>query len=420
MRRRIKRTTKQYIIVAVICMAVIGGAAVSTSIIMVRQIRGEYEVQLQTLIKEKENNQRNVFIATLDIKAGECITKENITKRLVYATQPEETYLREEDIGKILLVDIATDTQMLSSMVTDTSISSVIRETEYNVIYLNTNIINNDTVDIRIVYPNGENYVVLSKKIIKGIALETASCFLWLDEEELLRISAAIVDAAIYEGAKIYTTKYIEPNIQEASIITYTPSLVTLSLIESDPNIIERSTQELNRQVRKALENRLTLSITSDMSDISWEISSETPPIITTPTINEENGLTTNNYPSENSTSTNINILESDASTNTSISENGVSTNNNALENDTSTNTSTSENGAAANNNAFENDKSTNSSTSENGAAENNNAFENDTSTNINIPENDTREYGVEENSNYFHYYAEETATKMGVIEYGE
>ena len=134
----------------------------------------------------------------------------------------------------------------------------------------------NDTVDVRIFFPNGESYVVLSKKVMKEYVQETASVFLWMDEEEQLRMSAAIVDAALYPGAKLYVTKYIEPNIQEASVITYTPSLPILSLIEDDPNIVARCSQKLNKDVRKALENRLSDSMKTDVTAINWYVDSNT------------------------------------------------------------------------------------------------------------------------------------------------
>jgi hypothetical protein len=145
----------------------------------------------------------------------------------------------------------------------------------------------NDTVDVRIFYPNGESYVVLAKKEIKGLLPDTLGVYFWLEEEELLRMSAAIVDAGLYPGSRLYVTKYIEPNIQEASVVTYTPSLSILSLIENDPNIIERCSQDLSKGVRKALENRLAESITAGVSNISWDINSDTSNL---PSANQETG----------------------------------------------------------------------------------------------------------------------------------
>jgi hypothetical protein len=157
-------------------------------------------------------------------------------------------------------------------MLTENHISSELRELEYDVINISSNIADSDTVDIRISYPNGESYIVLSKKVIKGYTPEKVTCYLWLTEEEHLRMSAAIVDASLYSGAKLYVSKYIEPSIQEASIINFVPSLSVISLLESDPNIIEKSSQELSKNVRKALENRLADSLATDVSAISWDV----------------------------------------------------------------------------------------------------------------------------------------------------
>jgi len=271
--KRIKRTTKQYIIVAFICIVVIGGAAIFTSIIITSQIREEYKSLLAEAYHDMEINQKTVYVATSNIISGDAITKDNVEKLTVYSSQPKAGFITESEIGKIALVNIPTDTQVLNTMLTDSSISSELREMEYGVVSISSNIIDNDTVDVRIVYPNGEDYIILPKKIVKGITLDTHSCFLWLTEEEILRMSSAIVDAFLYTGAKIYTTKYIEPNLQEASLITYEPSVSTLLLIQDNPNIIKTATDELSKLVRKAMENRLAASMNTSVEEIEWELS---------------------------------------------------------------------------------------------------------------------------------------------------
>ncbi len=269
---RLKRTTKQYIMVAVLCIIVIGGAGILTTIVVTSQIKQEYQKLLADSNRKLEEHQRNIYVATANIMSGDVITKEHLVKKKVYSSQPIETYLSEEQIGKLALINIPEGTQVLKTMIADNTISANLRETEYDVIHLNSNIEKDDTVDIRLLYPNGESYVVLSKKIIQDLSIDTASIFLWLETEEILRMSAAIVDASLYTGSKLYVTKYIEPNIQKDSIITYTPNLSILSLIEKDPNIVNRCSQELNKEVRKALENRLAKSIGLDVSAINWDV----------------------------------------------------------------------------------------------------------------------------------------------------
>lgn len=271
-RRKLRRTTKQYIIVAMICIIVIGSAAIITSVITIGQIREEYEYMLNEARQEMNNNKKSVYIALSDINIGETLNVDMVEKKTVYSAQPAESYITEDELGKAVRIDITKGTHIVKSMLARNSVTSILREVEYDVIHISPNIEANDHVDVRIVYPNGENYIVMSKKSLKGFQPGLPVCYLWVDEEELLRMSAAIVDAGIYQGSRLFMTKYIEPNIQEASIITYTPNISVLSLIENDPNIVGRCSQILNIEVRKAIENRLSKSMDLDVSAISWEL----------------------------------------------------------------------------------------------------------------------------------------------------
>ncbi|MEG1741668.1 MAG: hypothetical protein RR237_02195, partial [Acetivibrio sp.] len=114
-----------------------------------------------------------------------------------------------------------------------------------------------DVVDIRILYPNGENYIVLSKKILKELNQERTICYLWMEEQETLFISSAMVDAYMTPGAILYTTKYVESEIQKPSIVTYIPSHQVMDLIQKNPNIVESAKLGLEKQVREKLELRL-------------------------------------------------------------------------------------------------------------------------------------------------------------------
>ncbi|HWT74294.1 MAG TPA: SAF domain-containing protein [Mobilitalea sp.] len=309
MRKKMKRTTKQYIIVAIICIIVMGGAAVTTALMITGQIKDKYASLLDKANQEMNENKHTVYIAVNEISAGDYITEENAEMQTVYSTQPIDAYITSEDMGKVALINIMSGTQVLKSMLSDKMISSELRELEYTVIYVSSNVANNDYVDVRISYPNGESYVILSKKLMKGFLPETSTCYLWLDEKELLRMSAAIVDAGLYNGSRLYVTKYIEPNIQEASVVNYIPSLSILSLLESDPNIIERASQELSRELRKSLENRLADSMETDVSQISWDTN---PNVLAVTPFPKQEELVTETLPDPNQESQNTDNVTTD------------------------------------------------------------------------------------------------------------
>lgn len=278
-RRKLKRTTKQYIIVAFICIIVIGSAALLTSIITIGQIREEYEHILKEAKKEIEENRKKVYVALSNIRTGDIITSDNVEEQIVYSSQSTESYITESEIGKAAIIDIPKGSHLVKSMVAAKKVSSKLREVEYDMINISSNIASNDYVDVRIFYPNGENYIVMSKKSIKGLQPGSPTCYMWVDEEELLRMSAAIVDAALYKGTSLFMTKYIESNIQEASIITYIPNLPVLSLLEHNPNIMESCSQLLNMRIRMALENQLAEGMGIDVYNTRWEINNPDIPL---------------------------------------------------------------------------------------------------------------------------------------------
>lgn len=267
--KKLKRSTKQYIIVATLCFIIVGGAAIFAFCISNNNLRNSYEAKLSLANKELDDNRRFIYAATEDIKAGAVITKDNTEYISALSSEPQKSFINCTDIGKTALVDIPKNTQITRSIVTDTVVTNDLRETSYSVITNSSKISKDDTVDVRIVFPNGENYVVLPKKKIKSI--KENETYLWNNEEDIQLMSSAEVDAYLYKGAKIYTTKYIKPSLQKESKVTYTPSLSTINLIKQDPNIIDIADQYLSSITRKELENRLAKNSKIDVTKTNWK-----------------------------------------------------------------------------------------------------------------------------------------------------
>ena len=278
MKKRLKRSTQQYIVVSLLSVMIIGGAFILIYLTMIRNIKRDYQNEIKLLTEQLESREVNVYEAKKDILVGSIVTKDSLNYVQAYSNQSQDYYMSEDDVGMVALIDIVQGTQVLKGMLTQDIVDNNVREVEYNTFLLNSNMKENDFVDVRIMFQNGEDYIVLSKKSIKNISLEVNNCFLWLTEEEILNMSGAIVDAYMYTGTKFYTTKYVEPNLQEASIPTYQPSLSSLILMEQDENIVDRASKEINKQLRKRLENRLAvhfIPLAIDVSDVEFTVPEE-------------------------------------------------------------------------------------------------------------------------------------------------
>lgn len=219
---------------------------------------------------ELSNNQQTLYVATDLINAGDIVTdtgeNANVEKQTVYTGLESYNYITESEMNTRAKVDIAAGVPVMYNMVTDVVVDNDTRDYEISVANLTTDQKENDVVDIRVIFPNGEDYVILSKKQITNLNLENCVFTSQLNEEEILRFASAIVDAYMTTGARIYTTRYVEENIQETSTPNYPVRETTIALINSDPNVVTKATETLNLEARLSLEQRLG-TLTEDELD---------------------------------------------------------------------------------------------------------------------------------------------------------
>lgn len=210
--------------------------------------------QTQQVIKE---DMVKVEVATRDISSGEPIQESDTETRLIPRNVvSDETVLSKELVrGKAAKVDLPINTPITSNVIYEDEITSKdLRNQEFSLMELPSKLQKNEYVDVRIKFPTGQDYIVLSKKRVQD--LQTGTVWYQMNEKEILNISGAIVDAYIND-ATLYALTYVEPGIQEKAITTYPANKVVLDLIDSDPNIVQRATTELERRNRLKLEEAM-------------------------------------------------------------------------------------------------------------------------------------------------------------------
>lgn len=291
---RISRTKRKKLMTIGLTILVIGLAFGIAFFVSIRQIKSDYNVKLATYENTINQNQRTIYRALEDIPAGTAISDKNTEIVTVFSDQNTSVYMTEEDFGKIAVADIAAGQNICANMIGN-ELQFSLRECEYALLTLNNNLQQYDLIDVRIMYPNGENYVVLTKKCIQTLDLANNNILLWLEEDEIQDMSSAIVDIFLHDGAILYTTKYIEDG-QEPLKRNYQPSNDVMIAIANDPNIVDEALAELtarmNANLRAEVDRRL--SIFEDDNNISpgqvqgsdlsesikiGDISEDTPPI---------------------------------------------------------------------------------------------------------------------------------------------
>lgn len=267
MRKSLRRNKARYFIAFVLNVLLIL-MILFISISLINKKKSTYDLDIKNIQEQMQSQKILVYQAKENIPIGELVTKDKLNLIEAYSSQGDGYYISEEQIGMLSRIEIKKGTFILGDMLAKDEKASNLREIEYNAFLPNTNLKTSDHIDLRILFPNGEDYIILSKKNIKNLDKETGNCFLWLNEKEILDMAGAVVDTYIFPGSKIYTSKYLEPELQEASTTNYRPNLSTLALMKDNVNILNKPNEfdeillninnyDRNQEFREKLEQRL-------------------------------------------------------------------------------------------------------------------------------------------------------------------
>lgn len=228
------------------------------------QMKETYERQIQQLKNEQQQNSRNVWMTAKTIPSGVALQADDLKAvPLPVSLVPSGVITdRESIIGKHAKIELAPGTPLLASLLYEGQpVPKDLRIQEFQVIQLPSNLKPDQYIDVRISFPTGEDFVLLSKKKVK--ALSGTVVWLELDEMDILQTSSAVIDAYL-QGARLYALPYIEPGLQDAAIVNYPANPKVLDLMAADPNLLEIAKIELAQALRKTLDDNLKAVSESD------------------------------------------------------------------------------------------------------------------------------------------------------------
>lgn len=241
----------------------------------INRLQTAYESQITALQMEAYNNKRQVYIPKETVTFGTVLTEDLFTVSDMSSSLSQSLYMTNVDYGKIAKTELTAGIPVMSYMITEEAIQDDIRREEFNMFLLQSNLVKDEFVDVRMMFPNGEDYIVLSKKKIREINLAQNTVWCWLSEREILTISSAIVDAYIHKGTKLYVVTYVAPSDQKESIPTYPANLDVMRLMSTDPNLLDKSKLYLSQQARAALDARIKATPADVASRVQTEVSKE-------------------------------------------------------------------------------------------------------------------------------------------------
>ena len=165
------------------------------------------------------------------------------------------TFDKPEDyVGMVLRTDVKAGTILNDCVVAKKESGSDNLRTYYiDYIDIPVGFSDGTSFDIRICFPNGEDYLVAGNKEIN--VRDEEGFYVDLTRREALLLSSAKVDSTIYTGTKIYAAFYAS-GFEKDEIQTYPVNSYVFSLGQWEPNIKETFSEEMYTK-RETLEKNL-------------------------------------------------------------------------------------------------------------------------------------------------------------------
>ena len=206
----------------------------------------------------------SLFVLTRDVPAGEELTADMIRVQRVQSAEnlsDVQSFTEEDLLGKRLKVSLTKGAALSTDVVYEGApVADDERRVELRQVDLPQTLRENEYVDIRIAFPNGEDYLVVGHKrvyrMIRDDEGEVLALQLRLLEEELLRYQAACVDAKMYEDTGLYAVQYTG-EFQPAAQVYYPVNRAVFRLLQWDPNIADLFVVEEEQERRALLETEL-------------------------------------------------------------------------------------------------------------------------------------------------------------------
>ena len=221
----------------------------ATSDISIIQNYSLQDKEGNNIYTKSENNQPKLYINKSNREYE--VKQEEETENYYITKNNDKEYLELDSVPLVAKVTMKKNTVVTTELLNkgDNIVQDDVRKQEYNMLVLPTDLTTGDYIDIRVMFPNGQDYIAVAKKEVEIPTIDgvesTDTIWINLSEDEILHMSCAIVDSAQVKGAKIYATKYTEAGMQNAATPTYPINESTSQLLQSDPNVVEKAMSEI-------------------------------------------------------------------------------------------------------------------------------------------------------------------------------
>lgn len=225
-----QRKTRNAFLLGFIAALIVGGIGIA---LLFMQLKNK-NAEIDKIRAEMNVAMSNVYVISKDVREDEPVEVQMKSIPTEYVPSKAVTSVNNymDDDGELVMkskVALTKGTIITEDMVENNDETKSYRMVEYSMISLPSLLQEGDLIDIRLAFPDGGNYVVLSKIEVESCTATTI--WLKITENEMLRLDEAALESYIIDGTKLYATQYVDA-AQHDLYTTYVPSELVANIIK--------------------------------------------------------------------------------------------------------------------------------------------------------------------------------------------
>lgn len=274
---------KKFLVVLSVILAIAGIGGTGYFFYQYSKTKGEKEV----LVQQNAQLQSNIdaigpvttaYTVAAEVKCGNVIQDSDFVEvTMPVSSITDNTILDKTSIvGMLYKIDITPGTTITSDMVMSNEFDETIYQQDMAFDYLPLGLKVGDYVDIRMTFPYGETFIVLTHKRIEQLVQETSVVKMYLTPAQQAIWTSALRDSALYKenGLSLYLTKYVEPGVQDSTVAYYPVRQEMEGVVTLNPNIKNKK-ECINDALRKQIDLMLNIVTEDDKSALTAGVQTE-------------------------------------------------------------------------------------------------------------------------------------------------
>lgn len=214
----------------------------------------------------------DVFTVKTNVRMGQEIKEEDLVLQTIPTSAvPSNTITNKEDlIGNYYRIGLEPGTTLTSDFVNVEAYIGSVYERDVFLDTLPIGTVVGDYIDIRVVLPGGEEFVVFPHKRVN--ARFDNAVKMKYDESELWLYTSMMVDRALYKsfGFKIYASKYVDPGAHDKTVAYYPVRREVVDIMNINSNLTDIQRARMwNSDLRTSIDTKLAFYADTNNKDSS-------------------------------------------------------------------------------------------------------------------------------------------------------